>query len=158
MNYSACQWHFCDKFKGFEGLEDILLWTSPLLIFMIAVESCASVFSYPFSALMLLVGRQEGHLACKKQSVGVLAWLSVWSEVQTCIWLSWCHCHTLSLAPVKSRLVLLFWCRLIQVVPDKGPLNGCVCSSSSRELYGQELVLPPTIPFVPVPIDPCAVL
>ena len=39
-----------------------------------------------FSALMLLVGRQEGHPACKKQSGGVLAWLSVWSEVQTCIW------------------------------------------------------------------------
>jgi len=30
-----------------------------------------------FSALMLLVGRQEGHLACKKLSGGVLAWLSV---------------------------------------------------------------------------------
>jgi len=38
-----------------------------------------------FSALMLLVGRQEGHPACKKLSGGVLAWLSVWSEVQTCI-------------------------------------------------------------------------
>ena len=38
-----------------------------------------------FSALTLLVGRQEGHPACKKQSGGVLAWLSVWSEVQTCI-------------------------------------------------------------------------
>jgi len=34
-----------------------------------------------FSALMLLVGRQEGHPACKKLSSGVLAWLSVWSEV-----------------------------------------------------------------------------
>jgi len=32
-----------------------------------------------FSALTLLVGRQEGHPACKKQSGGVLAWLSVWS-------------------------------------------------------------------------------
>jgi len=39
-----------------------------------------------FSALTLLVGRQEGHPACKKLSDGVLAWLSVWSEVQTCIW------------------------------------------------------------------------
>jgi len=39
-----------------------------------------------FSALMLLVGRQEEHPACKKQSGGVLAWLSVWSELQTCIW------------------------------------------------------------------------
>ena len=40
---------------------------------------------YAFSALTLLVGRQEGHPACKKLSCEVLAWLSVWSEVQTCI-------------------------------------------------------------------------
>jgi len=39
-----------------------------------------------FSVLMLLVGWQEGHPACKKLSGGVLAWLSVWSEMQTCIW------------------------------------------------------------------------
>jgi len=39
-----------------------------------------------FSALTLLVGWQEEHPACKKLSGGVLAWLSVWSEVQTCIW------------------------------------------------------------------------
>jgi len=37
-----------------------------------------------FSALTLLVGRQEGHLACKKLlSGGVLAWLSVWSKIET---------------------------------------------------------------------------
>ena len=57
----------------------------------------------------------------------MLAWLSVWSEVQTCIWPSWCHCHSLSLASVKSRLILPFWYRPTWVVPDKGPLNGCVC-------------------------------
>jgi len=39
-----------------------------------------------FSDLTLLVGWQEGHPACKKLSGGVLAWFSVWSEVQTCIW------------------------------------------------------------------------
>ena len=43
------------------------------------------VDGFAFSALTLLVGRQEGHPACKKLSGGVLAWLSVWSEVQTCI-------------------------------------------------------------------------
>jgi len=30
-------------------------------------------------------------------------------------------------ASVKSRLVLPFWYRLTRVVPEKGPLNGCVC-------------------------------
>jgi len=39
-----------------------------------------------FNALTLFVGRQEGHPACKKLSGGVLVWLSVWSEVQTCMW------------------------------------------------------------------------
>jgi len=42
--------------------------------------------NYVFSALTLLVGRQEGHPACKKLSGGVLAWLFVWSNVQICIW------------------------------------------------------------------------
>ena len=81
-----------------------------------------------FNALTLLVGRQEGHPACKQLSGGVLAWLSVWSEVQTFIWPSWCHCYSLSLALVKSRLVLPFWYRLTWVVPEKGPLSiVCVC-------------------------------
>ena len=71
-----------------------------------------------FTALTLLVGRQEGHPACKKLSGEVLARLSVWSEVQTCIRSSWCHWHSLSFASVKSRLVLPFWYRLTRVVPE----------------------------------------
>ena len=67
----------------------------------------------------------EGHPACKNCG-GVLAWLSVWDEVQICIWPSWCHCHYLSLASVESRLVLPFWYWVTWVVP-KGLLNGC-CS------------------------------
>jgi len=44
---------------------------------------------FAFSALTPLVGRQTEHLACKKLSDEVLAWLSVWSEVQMiCIWSS----------------------------------------------------------------------
>ena len=89
---------------------------------------CNARLAIAFSALTLLVGRQEGHPAGKKLlSGGVLAWLSVWSEMQTCMWPSWCHCHSLYLASVKSRLVLPFWYRLTRVVPEKGPLNGCVC-------------------------------
>ena len=66
-----------------------------------------------FSALTLLVGR---HPACKQLSGRVLAWLSVLSEMQTCIWPSWCHCHSLSLTSVRSRLVLPFWYRLTWVI------------------------------------------
>jgi len=99
-----------------------------LMYHVIVVRYC--MYTIAFSALTLLVGRQEGHPAipaCKKTEWWVLAWLCVWSEVQTCIWPSGCHCHSLSLASVKSRLVLPFWYRLTQVVPDKGPLNVCVC-------------------------------
>ena len=47
---------------------------------------CSNMLTVCISALMLLVGRQEGHPACKKLSGGMLVWLSVWSKVQTCIW------------------------------------------------------------------------
>jgi len=74
------------------------------------------------------LGGRKGIRPVKKTlSIEVLAWLSVWSEVQTCIWPSWYHCCSLSLATVKSRLVLPFWYRPTWVVPDKGPLNVCVC-------------------------------
>jgi len=43
------------------------------------IESFFVMVEQTFSALTLLVGRQEGHPACKKLSGGVLAWLSVWS-------------------------------------------------------------------------------
>ena len=97
------------------------LWKYILLIFLLNA----------FSASTLLAGQQEGHPACKKLSSEVLAWLSVWSEVQICIWPSWCHCHSLSLALVKSRLVLPFWYWLTWVVPEKGLLNGGVCCAFS---------------------------
>jgi len=101
-----------------------ILW--PLSLIISQFIDCFSAL-IAFSALILLVGWQEGHPACKKLSGGVLACLSVCSEMQTCIWPSWCHCHSLSLATLLSRLVLPFWYRLARVVPDKGPLNGCVC-------------------------------
>ena len=75
------------------------------------------------------LGGRKGIRPVKKLSGGMLVWLwlSVWSEVQTCILPSWCYCHSLSLASVKSRLVFPFWYRLTRVAPDKGTLNGCVC-------------------------------
>ena len=124
----------------YPALASVAAITAALFTVNSTAHSCKPTFHYivythnstihivfcAFSALTLLVGPQEGHPACKKLSSGVLAWLSAWSEVQTCILPSRCHCHSLSLAPVKSRLVLPFWYWLTWVVPDKGPLNGCV--------------------------------
>ena len=73
---------------------EIYTWT----IFIVFV----SLSGNAFNTLMLLFGRHEGHPACKKLSGGMLALHGcVWGEVQICIWPSWCHCHSLSLAPVN---------------------------------------------------------
>jgi len=53
---------------------------------LVVTRFMLSNFTTAVSALTLLVWRQEGHPACRKLSGGVLAWLSVWSDVQTCIW------------------------------------------------------------------------
>ena len=77
-----------------------------------------------FRALTLLVGRQEGHPACKKTErwgAGMVICLEQGADLHMAQRIS------LSLASVKSRLVLPFWYWLTRVVPDKGPLNGCVC-------------------------------
>jgi len=54
------------------------------------ISSCKNllhlIFHSAFTALTLLAGWQKEHPACKKLSGGLLAWLSVWSKVQTCIW------------------------------------------------------------------------
>jgi len=59
-----------------------MLYFAFMIIFYINVHA----LTLDFSALTLLVGQQEGHPACKKLSGEVLAWLSVWNKVQTCIW------------------------------------------------------------------------
>ena len=98
-----------------------------VVVLIICLQSFDAVGSPAILEHFTKVKLAEEHPACKKLSGGVLAWLSAWSEVQTCIWPSWCHCHSLSLASVKSRSVLPFWYWLTRVVLDKGPLNGCVC-------------------------------
>jgi len=57
----------------------------------------------------------------------------IWEEVQTCIWPSRCHCHSLSLAPVNSDWFYLpgFY------------LSGCSSSSSfgiSKILTGEDFI------------------
>jgi len=81
-----------------------------------------------FSSLTLLVGWQEGHPACKKTEwwgAGIVVCLERNADL-----------HTAQLMPLPlavscftkiQRLVLPFWYRLTRVVPDRGPLNRCVC-------------------------------
>ena len=74
------------------------------------------------------LGGRKGIRPVKKLSCGVLEWLSVWSEVQTCMWPSWYHCHSLSLASVKSRLVFTFLVPAHPGSPGKRVVKWvCVC-------------------------------
>ena len=60
----------------------VLVWdTLPELNWLIDWLICALLFP-PFGALTLLVGRQEGHPACKKLGVGLLV-VTIWLEVCT---------------------------------------------------------------------------
>jgi len=47
----------------------------------VSIYLCFTFDIVAFSALTLLVGRQQGHPTGKKLSGGVLAWSSVWSAV-----------------------------------------------------------------------------
>jgi len=83
-----------------------------------------------FSALTLLVGRQEGHPPCKKTEwwgAGVVISLEQGADL-----------HMAQLMPLpltvscfsKMQIGLPFSYRLTKVVPDRGPLNGCVLGLS----------------------------
>jgi len=80
-----------------------------------------------FSALTVLVWRQEGHPACKK-----LEW---WVNGMVICLEGDADLHMAQLMPLpltfscfsKIQIGLPFWYRLTRVVLEKGPLNGCVC-------------------------------
>ena len=75
------------------------------------------------SALMLLVGR---HLACKNERWGAGMVICLQQDA---------NLHMAQLMPLpltvscfsKIQMVLPFWYWPTRVVPEKGPLNGCVC-------------------------------
>ena len=61
-----------------------------LYLYLVTMSMVSALFmehgaERAFSALTLLVGGRKGIRPVKKLSGGVLAWLSVWSEVQICI-------------------------------------------------------------------------
>ena len=98
--------------------------------FIVSFIIIFGTLSFPsaFSALTLLVGRQEGHPACKKLSGELLVWLSYWSEVQTCIIMA--RLMPLPLTVSRFSKIEIGFTYLIPahlgIVPKKGPLNVCV--------------------------------
>jgi len=99
-----------------------------------------SGWTHAFSALTLLVGRQEGHPACKKLSGGMLAWLSGMRCRLAYGPADATATYTISCSS-KSRLVvpfwfLPFWYLLTRVVPNKFQKSSktivCVCGWTYR--------------------------
>jgi len=85
---------------------------------------------------MLLVGRQEGHPACKKTEwwgAGMVICLERGADL-----------HTVQLIPLpltvscfsKILTCFTFLVPAHPVVPDQGPLNGCVCVCVVRYVTG----------------------
>jgi len=69
---------------------------------LLSLFSAAFSAAAAFSALTLLVGRQEWHSAGKKLSGGMVVQLCVWIKVQICI--------GPADATATHRLVLPSWC------------------------------------------------
>jgi len=89
-----------------------------------------------FGALTLLVRRQEEHPACKKfLSDEVLAWSSVWCDVQMiCMWSSWRHCHPIISCLIKIQIGLTFLVPAYPGCPGKEAVKQVsVCLSYTRQ-------------------------
>jgi len=81
------------------------------------------------------LGVRKGIRPVKNWVVGCWCDYLYGASCRLALWPSWWHCHSLSLASVKSRLGLAFWYRLTRVVLDKGPLNRCVYSQGSAVVW-----------------------
>jgi len=146
--------HFCvvNHFNHDSGMAEGTLpaWLGPVDVLRLYVQypssswailnevgcSCISRVQWhstAFNALTVLLGGQEEHDPAHKNWV-----------MRCCLEQRFTHgpadvTNTLpSLASLKSRMNLPFWCRLTQVVMENRPLNGC-CASSSPVTFLQVL-------------------
>jgi len=116
--------HACAPLLPFISKMYIVLWTCQMQLNQVTILWTCSheifwtfKFSWIFSSSVpwhFWLGGRKGIRPIKIKWWGVGVVMCLDYEVQTCIWPSWCHCHSLSLASVKSRLVLPFWYRLTQ--------------------------------------------
>jgi len=112
----------------FEDTFSEILWQLPVHLYFLFILQCSII---AFSALTLLVGRQERHPTCKKNWV-VRYWRGYLSGVR-CKWFAYGPADataTPSSHSSKIQIGLPFWSRLTQFVLEKWPLNGCSSSSN----------------------------
>jgi len=128
-------------FRGSESLQKFTSGSCPPVRFRLHFTSSARSIEFAFSALMLSVGRQEGHLACKKQDGGGGHWLG-WMEWRpagrsVCLLLLVFPCTTKSrsslLAPAQlggpgKRATKWLWWVVVVLTPPNA------CASSKLKL------------------------
>jgi len=110
--------------------EYVMLYLSLRAIIVLGLNSITLICctTVGFSALTLLVGRQQEHPPVKIEwwGVGVVISLDRGADFLHMVHLMPQHPRTpSSLVSLKSRAVSPFWCRLTQVVAEKRSLNRC---------------------------------
>jgi len=116
--------------------------------FVFIINYYHTIIHCVFSALMLLVGRQEGHLACKKSDwwgAGMVICSERGADLHTArlmpVPLTVYVCVVfiiITILPVRKLIRDVWWSgwyQHTQVVLDKGPLSGCVCVTRSPNLW-----------------------
>ena len=112
----------------------MLLFQQPSSLYETALIAKLIHYCVAFSALTLLVGRQEGHPACKKTEwwgAGVVVCLQQGADL-----------HMAQLMPLpltvscfsKIQIGFTFLVPAHLCIPEKGPLNGCVSVCVDRLL------------------------
>ena len=111
----------CWKNRRCSSWLSMYLTSTCLLVEFLPVHLCA------FSALMLFVGWQEGHLACENEwwGAGMVICLERGADLHT-VQPSWCRCHSLSRFS-KTQISFTYLVPAHPGSPGKGPLNVCVC-------------------------------
>jgi len=109
-------------------LHSLVTWIYGIIFYM-SIYLLTYLLFCAFSALTLLVGCQEEHLACKNWLLR--CWCGYLSGAR-CILFAYGPADVIAIwkphhpASFKSRLVVPFWYRLMQVVLEKRPLMGVV--------------------------------
>jgi len=104
----------------------------------------------------------------KNLSDEVLAWSSLWSEMQMiCIWSSDATATLSSLVSLKSRLVSPFWCWLTQVFPGKQAITGvfhqwqyntCCCTQIPIQQSNLSIIAVLCTQYLPVQPRPVVII
>jgi len=103
-------------------------------LIIVFVLLCICIFDLPSVLWHCWLGGRKCIRPVKNWVDGMLKWLCVWVKVQICIWPSWCHCHSLSLAAVNPDWFYLpdftFLVPAHLGSPGQNPTVVCVCVCS----------------------------